>query len=121
HMPGIGTDPGYRTPQGMGLPLPKSGFGRDTNIPARGMGPRGALPDASSTNRLMGKMMNPSVATGQSAGHPRFMQVNPNRTVGNSPAPVATYSGGYGQGSGAATGGSASRTEGLVRGSLLKH
>ncbi|HEY9772303.1 MAG TPA: hypothetical protein V6C81_00680 [Planktothrix sp.] len=118
----IGSNRGYRTAPGGGLPLPKSGFGRDTNIPARGMAPRGNLPDASSTNRMMGKMLNPGTGHGVAAGAPRGITPSAGRSNGNSNAPaVQTYSGGYGQGSGNATGGSASRTDSSVRGSLLKH
>lgn len=121
HIPGVGTDPGYRGPRGMGLPLPKSGFGRDTNIPARGMGPAGALPDGTNTNRLMGKMLNPSVVKGVAAGPSRGMAPTTGKSNGNyGGPPIATYSGGYGSGSGSGYGGSASRTESQVRGSLLK-
>jgi len=117
----LGPDPGYRTPNGSSVPLAKSGFGRDTNIPARGMGPRGALPDGTSTNRLMGKMLNPSAVKGVAAGPSRGMAPTAGRSNGNSNVPVATYSGGYGSGSGSGYGGSASRTESAVRGSLLRH
>lgn len=121
HIPGVGTDPGYRGPRGQGLPLPKSGFGRDTNIPARGMGV-GPLPDGTNTNRLMGKMLNPSVAKGVATGPARGMQPTTGRSNGNyGGPPAATYSGGYGSGSGSGYGGSASKTEANVRGSLLRH
>lgn len=121
-MPIGGPNQGYRTPAGERVPLPKSGFGGPSNIPARGMGPRGALPDASSTNRLMGKMLNPGVAKGVAAGPSRGMAPTPQRTNGNySGPPAATYSGGYGNGTGSGYGGSASQTQSNVRGSLLRH
>jgi hypothetical protein len=122
HIPGVGTDPGYRTPSGLGLPPPKSGFGRDTNIPARGMGPRGALPDATSTNRLMGKMLNPSAVKGMAAGPSHQMAPTTAKSNGNYAGPTAqTYSGGYGNGAGGGTGGSSSVTQSFVKGSLLRH
>lgn len=113
-----------RTSNGM-IPsagaLPKSGFGGPSNIPARGMGPRGALPDATSTNRLMGRMMTPTKKQGVSAGAPRGMTPSRGPSNGNyGGPPVASYSGGYGQGSGSGYGGSASQTSTSVRGSLLK-
>ncbi|MGH9552695.1 MAG: hypothetical protein ACRD3W_25170 [Terriglobales bacterium] len=115
----LGGNQGYRTPGGGSLPLPKSGFG-GSNIPARGMGPAGALPTGDSTNRLMGKMLNPGVAKGMGAGPARGMQPTAGRTNGNyGGPPVATYSGGYGNGTGSGYGGSASRTDAMVRGSLL--
>ena len=117
-----GPNQGYRTPAGERVPLAKSGFNGPSNIPARGMGPRGALPDASSTNRLMGKMLNPGVAKGVMAGPSRGMAPTPARTNGNYNAPKAqTYSGGYGEGQGSGYGGSASQTQSNVRGSLLRH
>lgn len=101
--------------------LPKTGFG-SSNIPARGMAPRGgALPDATNTNRLMGKMMNPPKSQGASAGPARGMRPSSGPSNGNYTGPaVQSYSGGYGNGSGAGFGGSASRTDTSVRGSLLK-
>jgi hypothetical protein len=117
----LGGNQGYRSAPGGGLALPKSGFGRDTNIPARGMG-HGGLPDGSSTNRMMGKMLNSGVGHGSGAGAPRGMQPSAGKTNGNYNGPaVESYSGGYGSGSGSGYGGSASRTDTSVRGSLLKH
>ena len=112
-----------RTSNGM-MPnmgsLPKTGFGQ-SNIPARGMGPKGPLADATSTNRLMGKMMTPPKSQGASAGPARGMAPSRGQTNGNYNGPaVSSYSGGYGNGSGAGFGGSASRTDTSVRGSLLK-
>jgi hypothetical protein len=122
HLPGNGREPGYRTPPGEGVPLPKSGFGRDTNIPARGMGPRESLPDGTSTNRLMGKMMDPSVVKGVSAG-PSKWAFTPQSKPAAAPkaqAPAQTYNNNYAA-FGSGSGGSSSRTEGMVRGSLLRH
>ncbi len=100
--------------------LPKSGFG-PSNIPARGMGPKGPLADATTTNRLMGKMMTPPKAQGASAGPARGMAPSRGPTNGNYNGPaVSSYSGGYGSGSGAGFGGDSSRTNTAVRGTLLK-
>lgn len=116
----LGGNQGYRTPSEPMGALPKSGFG-GTNIPARGMGPKGMLPSGFSTNGLNGKMLNQNKPTGAGAGAPRGMSPNMGRSNGNSNAPAAaTYSGGYGNGTGNAYGGSASRTDTLVRGSLLR-
>jgi len=114
-----GSWPAYRgDPPGL-QGLPKSGFGRDSNIPARGMGPGGRLPGV--TQGVIGKLMNQAPAKGQGAGAPRGMAPPTQaRTTGNSSTPVATYNGGYGTGSGSAYGGSSSKTEASVRGSLLR-
>lgn len=117
-----GPNQGYRSGSPM-MPtagsLPKSGFG-PSNIPARGMGPKGPLGDATSTNRLMGKMVTPTKGPAAQA-RPGGMIPTIGRTAGNySGPPAATYSGGYGSGSGSGYGGSASRTESMVRGSLLR-
>jgi hypothetical protein len=111
-----GPNQGFRSaPAGMGS-LPKSGFG-GTNIPARGMGPRGALPGIN--QGVVGKMMGQNKGVG--AGAPRGMSPSTGRSTGsyNGPA-VQSYSGGYGSGSGSGSGGSASRTDTMVRGTLLK-
>lgn len=112
-----GPNQGFRNaPSGMGS-LPKSGFG-GTNIPARGMGPRGALPGVN--QGVVGKMMNQQQNQGVGSGAPRGMGAPTSaRTVGNSAPAVQSYSGGYGSGSGNAYGGSAGRTESNVRGRLL--
>ncbi len=100
--------------------LPKTGFGQ-TNIPARGMGPKGPLADGTNTNRLMGKMMTPPKSQGASAGPARGMAPSRGPSNGNYAGPaVSSYSGGYGTGSGAGFGGASSRTDTSVRGSLLK-
>jgi hypothetical protein len=121
-MPIGGPNQGFRTPSGGSLPLPKSGFGRETNIPARGMAPRNALPNGSTNNQLMGKMLNQGTGHGVGGGAPRGMSQPTGRSNGNySGPPVAASYGGYGQGSGSNSG-SASRTESNVRGFLLnKH
>ncbi|CAN5363605.1 hypothetical protein BH10CYA1_BH10CYA1_33790 [soil metagenome] len=112
---------GYRTPSEPMGALPKSGFGRGSNIPAGGMAPKGMLPSGFSTNGLNGKMLNQNKASGAGAGAPRGMAPSAGRTNGDYKGPAAaTYSGGYGNGSGAGYGGSASRTESMVRGSLLR-
>jgi hypothetical protein len=119
-LPGAGPGfPAYRgDPPGL-QGLPKSGFGRDSNIPARGMGPGGRLPGV--TQGVIGKLMNQQPAKGAAAGAPRGMaQPTQARTNGNSNTPVASYSGGYGTGNGSAYGGSSSKTEASVRGSLLR-
>jgi hypothetical protein len=104
-LPGSG---GYRA---SASGLPKSGFG-GSNIPARGMGPGHLLPGVNHGG--LGKMYQPT------ASAPRGVSVNPKPTSGNASTPVATYSGGYGQGTGPAFGGSSSQTSTAVRGSLLK-
>jgi hypothetical protein len=116
-IPGGG--PGYRgdLPGGLGG-LPKSGFGRDSNIPNRGMGPGHLLPGV--TQGVVGKMMSQQKPTAASAGAPRGMAPTRGATNGNSPAPVASYSGGYGTGSGSGYGGSSTSTSSSVRGSLLR-
>lgn len=100
--------------------LPRSGFG-PSNIPARGILPKGPLADGTNTNRLMGKMMTPPKAQGASAGPARGMAPTKGPTNGNYSGPaVSSYSGGYGNGSGAGFGGASSRTDTSVRGSLLR-
>ncbi len=123
----LGPAPGqlpYRTPNPSSLPLPKTGFDRQpSNIPAGGMAPRNALPSGTTTNRLMGKMMPPKTPTGQSAGGPVGWGVT-NRpkargTVAPAAAPMAaSYGDNYGGAGG--FGGGGNRTEGVVRGSLLR-
>jgi hypothetical protein len=122
-MPMGGGGPGYRTDAPGGpVGLPKADFGHaQTNIPARGMGPRGPLPGGYTTNRLAGKMMPWSPGQG----------VNPNvgRSMGGSrpvarqaAAPAATYAapgGGYGPSVGGGSyGGGGSSTS--VSAKLLK-
>jgi len=111
-------DPGYRTTPSQSLPLPKSGFSQGSNIPARGMGPAGALPGV--TQGVVGKMMAQQKPAAAGAGPAHGMAPPRGRTNGNTTAPptVASY-GGYGQGSGAGVGNS-SRTDSAVHGYLLK-
>jgi hypothetical protein len=113
-----GPNQGYRSAPQELVPLPKSGFGGPSNIPARGLGPKGPLPGV--TQGVLGKLLNAQKPTGAGAGSPNGIG-NRARSAGNTarPAPAA-YSGGYGQGSGSGFGGNSSRTETMVRGSLLK-
>lgn len=116
----LGGNQGYRTPSEPMGALPKSGFGRGSNIPAGGMAPKGVLPSGFSTNGLNGKMLNQNKASGAGAGAPRGMSQPTGRSNGNySGPPVAASYGGYGNGTGSGAG-SASRTESMVRGSLLR-
>lgn len=107
-----GPNPGYRNAPSALQSLPKSGFGRESNIPARGLGPKGPLPGV--TTGVLGKLMTPVKGQGMSAGGPKGMSGNRARAA----APAQSYSGGYGQGSGSSYGGG--RTEGIVRGTLLR-
>lgn len=114
-----GPNQGYRTDSPMSgspMPLPKSGFGRESNIPARGMGPKGPLPGV--TQGVLGKMMTPKPGAGagpaSGAGNVRGRLLG-----GPKPAQAQSYSGGYGSGSGIGSSGSASRSEANVRGRLL--
>lgn len=122
-IPASPGQPNYRTPGGSSLPLPKVGNfgGQGTNIPARGMGPANALPGGQTTNRLMGKMMAPKPQIGAAGGRPMGMSQGPAHTRGKfTQAPqAASYNGGEGYGSGGGFGGSSSKTESVVRGSLL--
>ena len=116
---GNGKDPGYRTPaSGMGS-LPKSGFSGPSNIPSRGMAPRGALPGV--TQGVIGNIMAKKPAVAAAAGPAGGMGAHPMaRTMGNTPkaTPIASY-GGYGQGAGSGVG-SSSSTETNLRGTLLR-
>lgn len=123
-LPGDGRSPGYRT-NPSSIPnlgtLPKTGFG-GSNIPARGMGPRGLLPNGTTQN-VIGKLManKKPVPVAQSAGPARGLSAPAARSVGNTAGPaVASYGGGYGTGVGPDYGGNANRTETFVRGSLLR-
>jgi len=115
----------YRTANdGNQLPLPKSGFNGPTNIPARGLGPRGSLADATTTNRLMGKMLKPKEQIGGTYPAGNLGGGGPRRSVARpaAAAPVAaSYGSNYGAGTGTGTSsGGSGRTEGVVRGTLLK-
>lgn len=109
---GPGAGPGYRT-DGPGAGLPKADFGHaQTNIPARGLGPKGPLPGGYSSNQLAGRLKPWQPGQG----------VNPNvgraapRSGGYTPAApqAASYSpgGGYGPsvGGGNSYGGGGSST-----------
>ena len=115
-MPMAGGGPGYRTDNpGMGaLPLPKSGFGRDTNIPAGGMGPKTMLPSGQTTG-VHGSLMTPTAHTvGPASAAGTRGTMTPAR-----PAPVASsYGGNYTRpmGGSSASGSGASTA---VRGVLL--
>ncbi|MBX3072418.1 hypothetical protein KF707_10365 [Candidatus Obscuribacterales bacterium] len=118
---GPGVQPYRNADSGGQLPLPKSGFNGPSNIPARGLGPKGPLADATSTNRLMGKMMKPKEQIGGTypAGS---LGGGRGRSINKGPAaPVAaSYGSNYGTGSGSGTSsGSAGRTDTMVRGTLL--
>lgn len=114
-----GPNQGYRTDSpmmGSPMPLPKSGFGRESNIPARGMGPKGPLPGV--TQGVLGKMMTPKPGAG--AGPASGSGNVRGRLLGGAkPAAAQSYSGGYGSGSGIGSSGSSQRTDASVRGRLL--
>lgn len=116
---GNGRDPGYRTPSsGLGS-LPKSGFGGPSNIPARGMAPRGALPGV--TQGVVGNIMAKKPAVAAAAAPAGGMARPMARTQGYTPsAPKVASYGGYGQGAGNGVG-SSSSTETSLRGTLLRH
>lgn len=107
----------YRTAlPGMGSrPLEQSGFGRHTNIPAGGMGPKVALPNGQSTG-VHGSLMTPTVrqaAPGAAAGNRAAMQPVAQRST-----PAASYGGNYAQPTGGYSG-SGSGASTAVRGVLL--
>ncbi len=121
---GGGGDPGYRTDSPTGpVGLPKADFGHaQTNIPARGMGPRGPLANGQSTNRLMGKLQPWSPGTGVNPNVGRAMGGRPAARMVAAPS-AARYNqagNGYGPsvGGGQAYGGSGSNTSVSAR--LLK-
>lgn len=82
--------PGYRNAPAMGgLPLDRAGFGNHTNIPARGMAPRGVLPNGTTTG-VHGAMQTPtarSAPSGAGAGNRGGM-------AAAAPAPAARSYGG---------------------------
>ena len=96
----------YRTPSNPMGALPKSGFNGPSNIPARGMGPRTALPGGTTTG--VHGHVNPfahAAPTAASAGSRQAAVARP-----ASAAPVASYGGGNytSAGSGNTGGGGAS-------------
>ena len=114
---GNGSEPGYRTaPMGAGgLPLEKSGFGNHTNIPARGMAPRGILPNGQTTG-VHGSLMTPtarSAPSGAGAGNRGGMAAAPVA------APAARAYGGPAYTSAPAYSAGGSSTNTAVRGVLL--
>lgn len=108
-------DPGYRGAPMSGLPLEHSGFGRHTNIPAAGMGPKVALPSGQTTG-VHGSLMTPTAHTaGPAAGAGQRGAMAPARAAA---APAATYGGNYTQApSGYGAGGSGATAN--VQGRLL--
>jgi len=117
----LGNNQGYRSAPASAMgALPQSGFGRGSNIPAGGIGPKGPLANGTTTG-VTGSINPGPRKQGSGAGPARGMSPNSGRSNGNSNAPVASYSGGYGTGSGAGYGGAASRTDTAVRGTLLRH
>ncbi len=115
-----GGQPGYRTDSPGGpLGLPKADFGHQpSNIPSRGMGPKGPLPGGFTTG-VHAKMGAPIAPAG---APPLTAQRVAGHTPGASgPAarPVASYGGGYGPSVGGGSGGGMS-TSADVRGKLLR-
>ncbi len=114
-----GSGPAYRTaPGGLGT-LPQSGFG-GTNIPARGLGPRGILPGVNQS--VVGKVMNQSKQVSQAAAANRAKALSvrgPSAGPTKPSAPSVNSYGGYGNSPTAY--GSGNRTEQKVRGYLLNH
>jgi hypothetical protein len=114
-----GGQPAYRTDSPGGpLGLPKADFGHQaSNIPARGMGPKGPLPGGFTTG-VHAKMGAPIAPSGPPA-------MAANRVAGHSPGampapkPIASYGGGYGPSVGGGSGGGMS-TSSDVRGKLLR-
>jgi hypothetical protein len=112
--------PAYRSPVDPMGALPKSGFGRESNIPAGLTRPRGGLANGTTTG-VVGNLLTPQKKSGQGVGPAKGIGPVANRTQGNYKGPaVQTYSGGYGTGTGSGYGGSASKTEANVRGFLLR-
>lgn len=120
HLPGGSSEPGYRNaPAGM-RSLPQSGFS-GSNIPARGLGPRGILPSGVSTG-VIGKIVNQNkrISQAQAANPARAMSVR-GPSGGGKPSggpSVANY-GGYGNSP--VSYGNSNRTDLKVRGYLLNH
>lgn len=123
---GPGVQP-YRTQNpnmGAGqLPLPKSGFNRESNIPAGGIHPGGALPEGTTTNRLAGKMFSPKQPISLGGPPSGSLQGPPSRGAmlsnkSSKPTAAATYGSSYGPSTPVSSGNNG-RTEGIVRGTLL--
>lgn len=111
----IGGGPSYRTPVDPLGALPKSGFGRDTNIPARGMAPKGALPNGFTTG-IHGQVMPFAKPMGASGGRGAMARsARPMSAKG--PTTAASYGGNYtssGGGSGGGGGGSSTAVTGRL-------
>lgn len=79
----------YRTPFDPQGALPKVGFGRFSNIPARGMGPRTALPNGVSTGvHAQMAPLPPRSSTQSPLNHPQAIASNPRAAT-----PIASYGG----------------------------
>jgi len=112
----------FRRPTGESAGLPKSGFGREGNIPARSVGPACALPCGTSTNRMIGLKAQPMgallVAVSKTGRHRAGYNAACDSSAPAASAPqslVASYSGGYSTGPDSGAG----RGDSLVRGRLL--
>ena len=108
---GGGNQPAYRTGDNSNpVALPKSGFSGPSNIPARGMGPKGPLPGGYSSNQLAGKIKPWTPTSPQMAGPARGGGNGGGRPVANTPAATYNPGGGYGPsvGSSSGSGGGAS-------------
>jgi hypothetical protein len=109
-------DPGYRGAPMSGLPLEHSGFGRHTNIPAGGMGPKVALPGGQTTG-VHGSLMTPTAHTaGPAAGAGPRGAMGPARAAAGPAA--ASYGGNYTVAPSGGSGGGMS-TSANVQGRLL--
>jgi len=119
-----GNGPGYRT-NPSSIPnlgtLPNArGFG-GSNIPARGMGPRGLLPNGSSQN-VIGKLMaqKKPVPVANAAAPARALSAPAAKPMAAPAAPAVASYGGNSIPHLGDFGGNGNRTETFVRGSLLR-
>jgi hypothetical protein len=112
-----GGGPSFRSAQ---VGLPKSGFGGPSNIPARGLGPAGALPGVTRSNlgNMMAKQRMAAPSSGMATGSAPPRGRSSGNSSGNSSGPSVASYGGYGTGSGTGSGG-ASSSQANVRGKLL--
>lgn len=108
-----GGGPSYRTPVDPLGALPKSGFGRETNIPARGMAPRGALPSGFTTGVHANLMPSAKTASGPGMAAGNRGAARPAKAA----TPAATYGGNYRAASSGAGGGGSVSTN--VQGVLM--
>ncbi len=112
--------PGYRTDSPMSpVPLPKADFGHQaSNIPARGMGPKGPLPGGYNTG-IHGKVMPfAKAAPGSGMGAARGMSNS--RASGSMAPSTASYGGGYGVATGGGSGYGSGGSSTAVHASLLR-